>query len=90
MARTALEESLQALPDRLDRLWAMGEPMDGSGRVVPESERRGALLDYGAALPATPEGLKARRLVEAWLEENLAETEHALTAEERQAVEALR
>jgi len=90
MARTVIEERLQALPDRLDRLWDSGAPLDGSGPVVSESARRGALLDYWVALPATPEGLKAMRHVEAWLDENLAGTEHALTPEERQAAEAQR
>ena len=90
MARTALEERLQAIPDRLDRFWEAGEALDGSTLEVPESARRAALLNHWALLPSTPEGLKAMRLVEGWLEENLADTEHALTVEERQAVEAQR
>lgn len=90
LTRTDLEARLQAIPERLDLLWTLGEPLDGGAVLTTTEERREALLRYWAALPGTPEGMRAIRLVEAWLDETLGLDGGGLTEEETARAEALR
>lgn len=90
LTRTALEDRLQAIPERLDRLWTLGEPLDGGDPLASAAERREALLVYWATLPGTPEGLRALRLVEAWCDEALVSEDAGFTQEETARAEAMR
>ncbi len=90
LTRTALEERLQAIPGRLDRLWNLGEPLEGGAPLTSVAERREALLRYWATLPGTPEGVRAVRLVEGWFDEALGSGDEAFTEEEVSRAEAMR
>ncbi len=65
--RTAQEEALESLADRLDRLWTLGEPLSLGAPPVPESDRRGVVLAWWAARPDDPYGARATVIVERWM-----------------------
>jgi hypothetical protein len=89
MRRTALEEMLQGLPDRLDRLWTEGAPLSGQGAPIEGMDaRREAGLAFWASRTDTVEGRRAAEVVESWLSAVVQASEHPITAEERAKFEA--
>jgi hypothetical protein len=89
--RTAFEEMLQALPDRLDRLWTDGVPLDPNAAVLPTPEaRRRAVLEHWATRTDTPEGRRTCAALEAWLSSVVQSSEAPITDAERQEFEARR
>lgn len=69
--RTAQEEWLEALPERLDRLWTLGEPLAAGAPLVAVEDRPAAVLGYWASRPDDPFGLRVTEVVEAWMVANL-------------------
>ncbi|MEZ4240659.1 MAG: hypothetical protein R3F59_31810 [Myxococcota bacterium] len=89
--RTATEEMLQALPDRLDALWKDGTPLSGGGGPIEGADaRRAAVLAFWASRTDTVEGQRAAKAVEAWLEATVQPSAHPITAAERTQYEAMR
>ena len=68
--RTAQEEWLEALPDRLDRLWTLRDPLAAGALVAPDA-RRAAVLGYWSSRPDDPFGLRVTEVVESWMLANL-------------------
>jgi hypothetical protein len=88
--RTALEEMVQALPDRLDRLWSEGAPLSGDGAPIEGIDaRRQAALAFWASRTDTIEGRRAAEVVETWLSAVVQASEHPITAVERDRYQAL-
>ncbi len=85
--RTEEEEWLEALPARLDALWTTGAPLSEGAAVVPEAERRAAVLDYWARRPADPFGDRVTEALERWMISTLSEP---ASADERARYEAVR
>jgi hypothetical protein len=90
LAETAFRQTLAVIPDRLDRLWASGEPMAPGPVLDSPAERRAAILDYWATRPDTREGRLAMRAVEDWIAEVLQDSEHPATPAELDAAAARR
>jgi hypothetical protein len=65
--RTAQEEALFDLPDRLDRLWTTGSPLVADEAPVPESDRRDAILQFWASRPDDGYGARATAIAETWI-----------------------
>ncbi len=85
VAKTALEESLIALPDRLDAVWRDGVPLsDAAGPLTDPAARRAHVLAYWASRPETPEGDRVCAAVEAWLRAVVQTSDHPITAAERE------
>ena len=81
--RTAFEEALQRLPDRLDRLWQEGVPLSGDDPLPTPDARRRAVLEHWATRTETPEGTRAAAAVEAWLRAVVQPSDHPITEAER-------
>lgn len=75
---TAMQQVLQALPGRLDALWAQGTPLDGGPTLTSYAQKREAVLAYWATRPATPEGQAVCLVVEEWLVEVVQRSTHPL------------
>jgi hypothetical protein len=85
---TAQEQRLDRLPDRLDRLWTDGIPLEG-GTVLdtPEARRRVVLTEW-ATRADTPEGREVQRTIEAWLAAVVQPSDDPITDAERAEFEA--
>lgn len=91
LRRTAFEEMLAALPERLDRLWTEGVPLAPNAPALPTPEaRRRAVLDLWATRTETPEGRRAAAAIEAWLSSTVQTSETPITDAERAEFEARR
>ncbi len=89
--RTAIEESLLALPDRLDATWTGGTPLDGgSVQLTTPEARRHAILEMWATRTDTSEGRRTCGAIEAWLSATVQESEHPITEDERSAYQERR
>jgi hypothetical protein len=88
IAETAIRDVLAALPLRLERLWAEGEPLAGTALLATPEERRAAIVAYWASRPATPEGRLAQRAVVDFVVEVVQRGPHPMTAEELVAAHA--
>ncbi|MCO4746760.1 MAG: hypothetical protein KC912_18335 [Proteobacteria bacterium] len=81
--RTASEEVLFAIPQRLDALWADGTPLDQAPDALQSFEdRRAHVLAFWASRAETSEGERVCEAIEAWLEATVQESDHPLTADE--------
>ncbi|MEC8423483.1 MAG: hypothetical protein VX000_06875, partial [Myxococcota bacterium] len=77
------------LPNRLDELWANGRPLEGDGPlIVPWAERRLAMLAYWSDRTCTPEGDAVADAVALFLEYEVQESNHPVTAAEQHAANA--
>ena len=81
--------SMQKIPDRLDRLWQLGEAPDGS-QIEAMPARKAWVLDYWATRTSTPEGHAVCGVIEAWIRETVQLSEHAISEAERLTAEAQR
>ena len=90
LRRTAFEEQLRALPDRLDLLWREGVPLQPGASLASAEARRLAVLEHWATRADTSEGRRVAGAIEAWLDAVVQESEHPITAEERARFEAMR
>jgi hypothetical protein len=91
MRRTAFEEMLQALPERLDLLWKEGVPLEPGDAVLPTPEaRRRAVLEHWATRVETPEGQRTCAAIEAWLSSVIEASQTPITEAERQEFEPRR
>lgn len=89
--RTAFQEQLLALPDRLDATWADGAPLDGDGPALATlADRRRAVLAYWASRADTVEGHRMCAAVEAWLAAVVQASDHPIPPAERATYEAMR
>lgn len=86
--RTIFEEQLLGLPDRLDRLWADGTPIEPGPTLATPDERRRAVLSYWATRADTVEGQRVRETVEDWLLAVVQAGDRPLTDAERAEFEA--
>jgi len=84
------ESIVNALPDRLEALWAEGEPLDGGLPLPTMEERRAALLDYWESRTDTVWGDRVRVAVEAFLRAEVQGTEYGFSPEEVEAFNARR
>lgn len=90
VARTALEELVYALPDRLDAVWEQGNPLEGGASLPSREARRRHILEYWATRADTPEGQRVCRAVASWLDAVVQESDSPITDGERTEFEARR
>ncbi|MEN0067246.1 MAG: hypothetical protein AAGA48_34260 [Myxococcota bacterium] len=90
VARTALQERLADLPDRLDAVWNSGTPLVGTATLSTPADRRHHVLDYWASRGSTPEGRLTARAVSDWLEAVVQASAHPITEDERKEYERRR
>ncbi|MEQ1505623.1 MAG: hypothetical protein ABMB14_25545 [Myxococcota bacterium] len=89
--RTAGEGTLDALPNRLDALWATGASLTpGGAPLATYAARRAEVLAYWASRADTPEGAAVCAAIEAWLDAVVQASDHPITADERARYQALR
>jgi hypothetical protein len=86
--RTLFEEQLLTLPDRLDRLWADGTPIEPGPALASPDERRRAVLSHWATRADTVEGARVRETVEDWLLAVVQASDLPITDAERAEFEA--
>lgn len=84
LRRTAFEETLQALPDRLDALWTQGTPLEAGPILATPDERRRAVLAYWASRAESWEGGRVAAAVGVWLAETVQTSDHPVTPAERE------
>ena len=72
----------EEIPDQLDGVWTRGEPFEGEGTLEGWPERRVAILDFWAGRACTREGAEVRGLVALFLEYEVQNGPHPLTAAE--------
>jgi hypothetical protein len=86
--RTAFEDALLGLPDRLDALWTDGTPIE-PGPVLPTPEaRRRAVLEYRSTRTDTPEGRRTAEVTDDWLAAVVQSSPHPITPAERAEFDA--
>ncbi|MEM6926773.1 MAG: hypothetical protein AAF602_07605 [Myxococcota bacterium] len=90
VARTALQERLASLPDRLDAVWSDGTPLAGTAALGTATDRRLHILEYWATRSSTPEGRLTARAVADWLEAVVQDSDAPITGNERSRYEARR
>lgn len=83
--RTIFEEQLQTLPERLDRLWSDGEPLEPGPSLPDPAARRRVVLEHWASRADTPEGGRAAEVIGTWLAETVQTSPWPITDEERAA-----
>lgn len=86
----ALQDQVNALPQRLDALWFDGTPLEGGPSLATTRERRAAVLDYWATRADTPEGHVVSQTIETWLSEVVQASEDPVTWREQAAANARR
>ncbi len=83
VADEATAGTVDALPDRLDALWADGIPLDpGDRQLTSFDDRKAALLDYWDTRSDTPWGDRVRVAVEGFLIGVVQVSDHPFTADE--------
>lgn len=81
--REAFAKALdEQLPDKLQALWDHGIPMYGEGTLETRAERRQALLSHWSTRACSPEGDAAAERIALFLEREVGESEHPMTAAE--------
>ncbi len=90
VARTALQERLADLPDRLDGVWNNGTPLVGMATLDTRTARRRHVLEYWATRASTPEGRLTARKVADWLDAVVQESDSPITDAERSEFEGQR
>lgn len=89
--RTEFENMLAQLPDRLDRLWSDGTPIDpNKPALATPAERRRVALELWATRTETPEGQRAAAAIEAWLSAVVQSSPDPITDAERSEFNARR
>ena len=82
---TVFEARLGAMPERLDRLWAEGVPLEASDPVLPAGEARvRAVLAFWSTRLDSAEGRRMLSAVEAWIDANLVDDGHLSDALRRE------
>jgi hypothetical protein len=87
IADASLAESLELLPDRLERLWRDGAPLDGDQILPTFQARRAALLTYWDTRTETLWGRQVREAVAAFVRAEVQFGDHPYTADEQAAFE---
>ncbi|MBN2797895.1 MAG: hypothetical protein JXX28_01995 [Deltaproteobacteria bacterium] len=83
VADLAVEQSVAALPARLEALWEQGDPLRGDGPpLATYAARRAALLEGWDQLTCTPWGDAMRQGMEGFLIAEVQTSDHPVTAAE--------
>ena len=82
LADRAHAEQLEALPDRLQRLWDDGGALTGGGPLSSHRERREALYDYWDSRTETRWGEDVRALVVGFVRSVVQDSPHPFPAED--------
>jgi hypothetical protein len=77
---TAFEARLAVIPERLDRLWSQGVPLDGGPALETGEPRVRAVLEFWATRLDSPDGRRMMKAVEAWIDANLVDQGHLTEA----------
>lgn len=92
VARTAVEELVFGLPDRLDAVWESGTPLEATGGATlgTPKERRRHVLEYWATRADTPAGRHVAAAVSSWLRAVVQTSAYPITDAERTQFESKR
>ena len=82
LADRAHAEQLEGLPDRLQRLWDTGVPLEGDGALATHAERRDALYAYWESRTETRWGEDVRALVAGFVRGVVQDSEHPFPLEQ--------
>lgn len=90
IAEAALVEKLEALPGRLEALWAEGAPLDGGPPLDTYAVRRAALLDFWDSRTDTVWGRQVQAQVESFVRAVVQASDEPYTDDEKALFEAHR
>ena len=86
---TSFQGDLQAIPERLDALWASGEALTPGDPNIAAPDRKATILHYWATRTDTREGDLVAEAVVRWLRGTLQDTPDAVTPAEAERAEAV-
>jgi hypothetical protein len=90
MADAATASVVASLPDKLERLWTAGAPLQGEASLQSWEARRQAVLSYWDSRTETAWGEEVRKVIEAFVRGEIQRSEHPYTEQEIAAFEASR
>lgn len=90
IADASLADAMATLPDRLERLWGDGIPLDGPQPLPTFPARRAALLAYWDTRTETDWGQQVRDAVAAFVRAEVQSGDHPYTTVEQETFEQTR